>query len=131
MGKNPSKQRCSSYGPESVSSVGDTSVDLEEFSFLWNVNNFSILSGLSEIRSPVFRGGGPNQNYGWQLVIYPRRKLDVIEFYTFYLSLVDYGDFEGNPGSSESKFSSLHSRRWWRTSCKKRRDDKPTAEFIL
>ncbi|ODM86967.1 hypothetical protein Ocin01_19716 [Orchesella cincta] len=36
----------------------------DSISFLWVVNNFSSLSKLPEVKSPVFRGG-PKHNYGW------------------------------------------------------------------
>ncbi|ODM87775.1 Protein roadkill [Orchesella cincta] len=88
MGKIPSKQKCSSYGPESVSSVGETSATCH----------------LS------------------------RRKLDVIEFYSFYLSLADYGDFEGDPGPVRANYqvSILDAGG---QPVKKSAEDKSTAEF--
>jgi len=91
IGEHILKRKCSSYGPENVTSVGDTGVEQDVFSFLWNVNNYSILVDTPMIKSPIFRGG-PKHNHGWQLVVYPKRKVDEVEYLSVFLRINDYGD---------------------------------------
>ncbi|ODM89141.1 hypothetical protein Ocin01_17542 [Orchesella cincta] len=91
------------------------SVDLEEFSFLWIVNNFSTLSGLSEIRSPVFRGGGPTKTTAVLFVL---------------LVAGDYGDFEGeDPVPVRANYQVSILDAGGQPAKKSGGEDKPTAEF--
>ncbi|ODM90163.1 hypothetical protein Ocin01_16519 [Orchesella cincta] len=55
------------------------------------------------VRAMVLRACPPWEKLV-QLLIYPRRKLDVIDFYSFRLLLVDYGDFERDPGPVRANY---------------------------
>ncbi|CAL8120782.1 unnamed protein product [Orchesella dallaii] len=90
-GDNPAKRRCTSFGPENASCLGETGVEQEVFSFLWTVKNYSVLSEMAIIKSPIFTGG-PKTNHGWQLVLYPKRKVEDVEYLSIFLRLNDYGD---------------------------------------
>ncbi|CAL8116525.1 unnamed protein product [Orchesella dallaii] len=92
MAQNPAKRKLSTDGSDGVTLVGETDVDQDEFSFVWTVRHFSVVSQLGScFKSPIFHGGS-NFNHAWQMQIRPKEEVEEVEYLSLRLFLVDCGE---------------------------------------
>ncbi|CAL8069520.1 unnamed protein product [Orchesella dallaii] len=75
---------------EKVDFIASTGIQSKEFSFLWNLSDYSTLSNFKVVKSPSF--GSPNTPYSWQLEIVPSRKVDAEYFFGVCLRIAEFGE---------------------------------------
>ncbi|CAL8116439.1 unnamed protein product [Orchesella dallaii] len=91
MEQNIDKQQGSTNFPEIVTIAGETDIEQDEFSFIWTVKHYSVVSELETyVSSPVFRGG-PKYNHAWQIKMSQKNIIEEVEYVSLYLCLVECG----------------------------------------
>ncbi|CAL8116447.1 unnamed protein product [Orchesella dallaii] len=91
MAQNTTKQQSSTNVPEIVTIEGETDIEQDEFTFIWTVKHYSVVSELETfVNSPVFKGG-PKYNHAWQIEMHPNHVVEEVKHMSLYLSLVECG----------------------------------------